>query len=78
MVGVTTPTYDAVRGIYRLKAFIENEKAARRGLRCRSTSALRLRGGQAAGRLGGHRHRECVRPARKATAFETALIILDR
>ncbi|TDD47627.1 hypothetical protein E1286_17010 [Nonomuraea terrae] len=26
VVGVTTPTYDAVRGIYRLKAFIENEK----------------------------------------------------
>lgn len=36
VVGVTTPTYDAVRGIYRLKAFVENEKQrAGLGLRCR-------------------------------------------
>ncbi|NYF44695.1 ParA family protein [Streptosporangium sandarakinum] len=36
VVGATTPTYDSVRGIYRLKNFIENEdQRAGLGLRCR-------------------------------------------
>ncbi|GAA2691991.1 ParA family protein [Nonomuraea recticatena] len=35
VVGVTTPTYDAVRGIYRLKSFIENpDQRQGLGLRC--------------------------------------------